>query len=419
MPASPKLPSLAAASLALLLAAVGVGAMPAQDPSPAPTRAIELRADATDAWVSVDKTGLPTTVTPVVSGGTTLSAIPTALTATVLTRTAYGELTTSSGTAAALPTASNKKGKGAFLVCSNKDGDYAPFCEPSRDSSLYTGTTYFVTWDASALNSSKVTVTGTYLNSTTGEAGDDAFTADELRASWSYYAWTPNKGYLSHGNGSSVRVVLSLTELSADGETATATHAGPTVLVTKAPRYRQPAPKLPAGAALYIGLPVIFGFCLLMICGVCAWNRKARHIGLGNIMSRGRHGYGVAKSRAKRMTRSMKGGGAGRLGRKDRAAAAAAAAAHNIRMMDNVPEDQMYRDEPQGRFDGRAEYEYDADAREVRMGGGGGGGYGHARRDSDGLGSLAGTPTSEHFPRQQGGGNVFREEMERQQRERR
>lgn len=411
---SSKPPSLMMASLALLLGAVGVTAMPAQQdpPFPAPTRAIELRAEATDAWVSVDKTGLPTTITPVVSGATTLSAIPTELTATVVTRTAYGELTTSTGTAPALPTANNKKGKGAFLVCSNADGDYAPFCEPSADSSLYTGTTYFVTWDASALNSTKVTVTGTYLNSTTGETGDDAFTADELRASWSYYAWTPNKGYLSHGNGSAVRVVLSLKELSADGETATATHAGPTVLVTKAPKYQQAAPELPKGAALYIGLPVIFGFCLLMVCGVCAWNRKTRHIGLGNIMSRGRHGYGIAKSRAKRMTRTMKSGAAGRrLSKRDRAAQQ-----HHMHMMDNVPEDQMYRDEPQ-RFDGRADYDYDADAREVRMGGGGGG-YGHARRDSDGLGSLAGTPTSEHFPRQQGGGNVFREEMERQQRQR-
>lgn len=396
MIANAKLPTLAAASL--LLGAVT--AMPAQAEAPAPTPAIELRAEATDAWVSVDKTGLPTTITPVVSAGSTISAIPTELTATVLTRTAYGELTTSTGTVAAQPTASNKKGKGAFLVCSNPDGDYAPFCEPAKNSSLYTGTTYYVTWDSSALNSSKVTVVGTYLNATTGEAGDDAFTADELKGSWSYYAWTPNKGYLSHGNGKAVNITLTLKELSSDGDTATATHAGPTVLVTKAPTYHQSDPSLPKGAALYIGLPVIFGFCLIMICGVCAWNRKSRHIGIGNIMSRGRHGYGIAKSRAKRMTRSMKPGR-----NKERA---------NIRMMDNLPEDQMYRDEPQ-HFDGRADYDYDADAREVRMGGHG---PGHARRDSDGLGSLAGTPTSEHFPRQQGG-NVFRAEMERQQRDRR
>lgn len=116
-------------------------------PAPAVTPALALRAEATDAWVSVDKTGLPSTVTPVVtvSDGTTttLSAIPTELTATLLTRTEYGELTTSTGTSAAEPTATNKKGAGSFLVCSNSDGDYAPFCEPAKNSSLYVGTTYY------------------------------------------------------------------------------------------------------------------------------------------------------------------------------------------------------------------------------------------------------------------------------------
>lgn len=116
-------------------------------PAPEPTPALEPRADATDAWISVDKTGLPSTVTPVVtvSDGvtTTISAIPTELTATVLTRTVYGELTTSTGTAPAEPTAKNKKGKGAFLACSNPDGDFAPFCEPAKNSSLYPGTTYY------------------------------------------------------------------------------------------------------------------------------------------------------------------------------------------------------------------------------------------------------------------------------------
>lgn len=39
-----------------------------------------------------------------------------------------------------------------------------------------------------------------------------------------------------------------------------------------------------------------------------------------------------------------------------------------------------------------------------------------ARKDSDALGSLAGPPTKEGFPRGGGGGgNVFREELGRQQ----
>lgn len=123
-------------------------ALPAPAPTP-PATLLEVRADATDAWVSVDKTGLPSTVTPVVTASdgapTTLSAIPTELTATVLTRTVYGELTTNYGTSAAQPTATNKAGAGSFLVCSNTDGDYAPFCEPTKNATMYPGTTYYGT----------------------------------------------------------------------------------------------------------------------------------------------------------------------------------------------------------------------------------------------------------------------------------
>lgn len=396
--ASAKLPT----ATVLLLQAEAPVAVPAPDLLPA----LELRAEPTDAWVSVDTTGLPSTVTPVVtiSDGTptTISAIPAELTATLLTKTAYGELTTSTGSTPAKPTALNQKGTGSFLRCSNSDGDYSPFCEPARNSSLYPGTTYFVTWDPTAVNSSKVTITGVYINSTTGETGEDAFTSDDIKNSWSYYAWTPDKGYLSHGDGNAVNITLILKELANDDETVTQAYKGPTVLVTKSPTYHQSAPGLPKGAALYIGLPVIFGFCLIMICGVCAWNRRTRQvdrIGLTKLLSRGRRRYGVAKSRAKRMTMNFKGG------KKKQQAM------HNLRNLDNVPAAQMYRDNPQ-QLEGRGDchYEYDADATEVKIS--------HARRDSDELRSLASTPTSHRFPKHhtQQGGNVFREEMERQSR---
>lgn len=250
-----------------------------------------------------------------------------------------------------------------------------------------------------------MTIKGTYLSSTTGEAGDDAFTSDPIKNSWSYYAWTPSSGYLSKGTGKAVNVTLSLNALAADGETVTTSYSGPTVLVTKTPTYRQAAPSVPKGAALYIGLPVVLGFCILMICGVCMWNRNTRRIDVATLVSRSRRGYRGAKDRAKRMTMS---------GRKQRRPT------HNIRMLDNVPEDQVYRDEPRNyssrdNTSPRGDYNYDEDAQDVKMGGGA---RAHVRRDSDSLGSLAGTPTSEHFPRQQQGGNAFREEIERQRRER-
>lgn len=133
----PKL--LAAASLLL-------GAASALPPLVTPV--LEARAPAaTDPWVSVDTSGEPVTVTPVVTvvdgATTTISAAPNDLTATVVTRTDNAEKTTSTGTAPPEPTATNKDGTGSFLVCNNADGVNAPFCQPSQNSSLYPGTTYY------------------------------------------------------------------------------------------------------------------------------------------------------------------------------------------------------------------------------------------------------------------------------------
>lgn len=139
-------PALLTAATLLFLSHT-IYALPAATPESIRPAALQLRPEPTDAWISVDKSGKPTSVTPVVtvSDGvaTTISAIPPELTATELTRTEYGELTVSTGTAPALPTAENGKGKGFFLACSSVDVEDAPFCEPSAGSDLYPGTTYY------------------------------------------------------------------------------------------------------------------------------------------------------------------------------------------------------------------------------------------------------------------------------------
>lgn len=412
----PKL--LAAASLLL-------GAACARPPLVTPV--LDARAPAaTDPWVSVDTSGVPVTVTPVVTvvdgATTTISAVPNDLTATVVTRTDYAEITTSTGTAPPEPTATNKDGTGSFLVCNNADGANAPFCQPSYNSSLYPGTTYYgmrlpkqllpsrsmssnlavVTWDTSVFNSTNTTVIleGSYVNATTGEVASQAFSSDKITAGWSYYAWAVDSKLLQ--GKSAANITLFLNTLDADQNTTAKSYTGPTVLVTKPPTYHQAPPKMPTGAALYIGLPTVLGFCVIMIFGVCLWNRQARKISLGNIMSRSRHGYGIAKGRARRM------------GRRDRKA-------NNIRLMDQLPEDQHYRDEPR-QHPARAVDDDDGWGQQhvYRRQENNNEFLGHARRDSDALGSLAGTPTSAHFPTTQPpqGGNAFRDELERQRRER-
>lgn len=246
---------------------------------------------------------------------------------------------------------------------------------------------------------------GSYINATTGEVASQAFSSDKITAGWSYYAWAVDSKLLQ--GKSAANITLFLNALDADQNATAKSYPGPTVLVTNPPTYHQPPPKMPSGAALYIGLPTVLGFCVVMIFGVCLWNRQARKISIGNIMSRSRHGYGIAKGRARRIGR--RGGGKG----------------GGIRLMDQLPEDQYYRDEPRqqptrgagaGGDDGWGQqhvYHRQQDNNNEFLG--------HARRDSDALGSLAGTPTSANFPvtqPPQGGGNAFREELERQQRER-
>jgi hypothetical protein len=173
---------------------------------------------------------------------------------------------------------------------------------------------------------------------------------------------------------------------------------GPTVKVAKPAPYNQEHAKAPTGPALYIGLPTVLGFVVVMLVGTCWWNRSHRRIGLGSVMG-GRKGYGVGKSRRQRMF-------AGK-GKKEQ----------GIRLMErDVTGGEGYRDDvrrerPRVNVGARAEGE-DFDF----------GGF--PRRDSDALGSLAGSPTDERHPDgfgrapNTGSSNAFRDELNRQERER-
>lgn len=197
---------------------------------------------------------------------------------------------------------------------------------------------------------------------------------------------------------------------------------GPRLLVTERPTYHKPPSKPPSKAALYIGLPTVLGFVVLLLIGTCVWNRRSRRIGVGSVMGRGRGGYGVGKSRRQRMF--------GR-GNKDRA----------IRLVDQdvdhaaAAADGPGADEFRGRAASNQYRDDDAPGHEEdgRTGGGAGGwrqevpgrhdddfDFGMPRRDSDALGSLAGTPTEDRrMDLGRGdGGNAFRDELSRQDKER-
>lgn len=280
-----------------------------------------------------------------------------------------------------------------------------------------------MTWDSSIFNATNTTVVieGSYTDATTGEITSQAFSSPEIAAGWSYYAWTVDKKLLRGGRAVNITLLLNSlantdtnTNLTTTAAAKVKSYSGPTVLVTRKPTYQQPAPKAPTGAALYIGLPTVLGFCVLMLFGVCMWNRKARHIGLGNVMSRGRNGGGARALMRRRLTRRDK--------------------KQAIRLTDQGPEEggyadveeqkgglvgagvgeigvavgevQHYRDEPPSHHSVRYEDDgwgqdwgnHEEEQEGYRYRDSDGINVGIARRDSDALGSLAGTPTSENFP---------------------
>lgn len=224
-----------------------------------------------------------------------------------------------------------------------------------------------VTWDSSYFGSNETLfVQGNYVNTT--RDGQQAFEYGPISNSWGFISWTIKSDWLRSLPSNNVTFYIT-----AQGGRSV---SGPMVMITTSPTpgpYHQPPTQPPKGKDLYIALPAVGGFIILCLCGGFIFNRKQRRIGLGNVMGR-RKGYGVGKSRRQRLGLGKKNG------------------AIQLREQE-LRADGQYRDVP---------VEQEARA------------PGRVRSDSDGLASLVATPTEER-PR---GGNVFREEMRRQEQER-
>lgn len=190
------------------------------------------------------------------------------------------------------------------------------------------------------------------------------FTESSVPAAWGYWPFNAKSDYIKKSHN------ISLTLYSNSNNSLEKTKSSTLFLYLQDENFPEKAhEKLPEGQTLIIALPVVFGSLLLLIIGGFLWNRKTRHIGLGNISGRARHGY---TGRAKRRI----------FGARD----------NGIQLDTSVPPPGEYRDAPQ-----------------------------RARADSDGLGSLAGSPVDANFSQQGNGGgrNAFRDEMRRQEEERR
>lgn len=350
---------------------------------------MERNVEPTAPWVEIDDEGRPsTTFTPTM---TTISGTPSAingaphdLTASVYTFTSYGVLSTSTGEPPN-PRPTGKSNQGSFSRCYNMDGENAPFCRPSLNSTLFTGNTYYVTWDPDFYNKTgsiksnityEITVRLDFLNKTSNQWEKlETYDENKVPASWGFWPLKVESKLLS-GHKKYNNVTITLLSAPVGSNDKKNSFALPVVVEPPRLDLNKPTPK-PAGRTLYIALPVCLGTIALLLIGVCMFNRSTRRIELGNIMSRARHGYSGRKTR-RRMFKSKRDNGIQLDGAEDA-----------------VP---------------RGEYRDDDAAPQL------------SRRDSEGLGSLAGSPTDAHFEQQGttgGSRNAFRDEVSRQDSERR
>lgn len=93
-------------------------------------------------WVTVDASGHASTVTPIlttIDGKTiTIDAAPATITAT--SDPSIPETTSRTSVSGDVP---KPTGGGAFEICHNLKGKFAPFCKPENGSSVYIDETYY------------------------------------------------------------------------------------------------------------------------------------------------------------------------------------------------------------------------------------------------------------------------------------
>lgn len=242
-----------------------------------------------------------------------------------------------------------------------------------------------VTWDpdfynhtaggSAGNNTLEVAVRLDYLNQSSNEMLKlDTF--DRVPASWGFWPFKLEDTHLKGNRINNVTITL-LSSLKGSND-KTKSVALP-VALTRPGLDQYTSAGGSTRQNLLIALPVSLGGCALILIGLFLWNRKTRRIQLGNIMSRSRHGYTGRRHR-----------GLFRKGPKDNGIQLDAAPL----APDSPPPTDSYRDE--------------CDA------------PGRPRRDSDALGSLAGSPVDPSFERQgTTGRNAFRDELRRQEDERR
>jgi len=267
------------------------------------------------AWVIVDEAGIAATVSPVTgttNGGatTTFNPPPATLLATgTYTLLPSGIATTKTGLAP-VATATGKGDAGIFLACDKYQGPGGPFCQPEPGTVLYVGYTYYVTWTPRRFSSGSAKV----AVQLTPEDGKGT-TSDMFPVSRGFWAWTIDDDFLRLAGRESISVELSLLQ---DDDTTpqdndAQKHTGPTVYVTYPPPLVPVVKNGNGPSVVAIAVPVVVAVVVLLLAGLCFWSWR-RHgtvpiVGALGKVGRRSSGYGVRKSASERVGRGVGGGG--------------------------------------------------------------------------------------------------------------
>ncbi|KAL2200143.1 hypothetical protein P885DRAFT_73976 [Corynascus similis CBS 632.67] len=309
------------------------------------------------AWVTVDPSGAARTITPdvITTEGhrATVSEAPSELRSTATyTLSPDGLASTYTGLApVASATGTGGSLAGIFPACdSNADvGPFEPFCLPKDGSELHPGETYYITWSPTYFSPQSMLVR---LQAIYSPADDNqqamapsssfpvsgrtetttlmGFTSADIPASVGFYPFTIPPDFLTSRGSSSQRynitfvLALSVNEADDTGEAGDekdgillTTWRGPTVYVTPAsPGDGGKGPNLVA-----ILVPIVVGLAVVAGASFCvfSWRRHGRMPLAGVVFSGGKRGggpgYGERQSRSERVGSGGNVGGAGTWGR--------------------------------------------------------------------------------------------------------
>ena len=162
----------------------------------------------------------------------------------------------------------------------------------------------------------KLRLVGDLINSTTGEVGDEIHSTDFLKpALHGFFPWSVGKNTVPRDQDSGlVRLRFKRYFVDEDGEEEQLDHdlPGPTIRTIPARRHETGTEHggIPAGAELYIALPIVFGVLgMVMVLGL-VWSRQRRKarfdLGFKPVPSGTKSERNARLGRAQRMLNRMK-----------------------------------------------------------------------------------------------------------------